>query len=57
MRHRGVIAPVGHVRGVAGGWTIDGGQPGPDTMRLRDELLGIQYGRVPDDLRWMHHVY
>ncbi|MEV5892531.1 branched-chain amino acid aminotransferase [Nonomuraea fuscirosea] len=51
-----VIAPVGHVRGAGGGWTIGDGRPGPVTMRLRDELLGIQYGRVPDELRWTRTV-
>ena len=51
-----VIAPVGHVRGADGGWTIGDGDPGPVTMRLRDELLGIQYGRIPDDLHWLHTV-
>lgn len=51
-----VIAPVGHVRGVDGGWDVGDGRPGPITMRLRDELLGIQYGRIPDESRWMHGV-
>jgi branched-chain amino acid aminotransferase len=51
-----VIAPVGHVRGVNGGWTIGDGRPGPVTLRLREELLGIQYGRIPDESRWLHHV-
>ena len=51
-----VIAPVGHVRGVNGGWTIGDGRPGPVTMRLREELLSIQHGRTPDELRWMHIV-
>ncbi|MEV6411154.1 branched-chain amino acid aminotransferase [Kribbella sp. NPDC051718] len=51
-----VIAPVGHVRGAGGGWTIGDGSPGPVTLRLRDELLGIQYGRTTDELRWMRKV-
>jgi branched-chain amino acid aminotransferase len=51
-----VIAPVGHVRSAEGGWTIGDGRPGPVTMRLRDELLGIQYGAIPDELRWMRNV-
>ena len=51
-----VIAPVGHVRGGEGGWTIGDGQPGPVTRQLRDELLGIQHGRLADDLGWMHAV-
>jgi branched-chain amino acid aminotransferase len=51
-----VIAPVGQVRGLRGDWTVGDGLPGPVTMRLRDELLGIQYGRRPDELGWMHPV-
>lgn len=51
-----VIAPVGQVRGVNDEWTIGDGHPGPVTMRLREELLGIQHGRIPDGLGWMHQV-
>lgn len=51
-----VIAPVGQVRGADGGWTIGDGRPGPVTMRLREELLGIQYGRRADDFGWMRAV-
>ncbi|MEV7327460.1 branched-chain amino acid aminotransferase [Micromonospora sp. NPDC093244] len=51
-----VIAPVGHVRGANDEWTIGDGRPGPVTLRLRDELLGIQYGRIPDDLGWTRIV-
>lgn len=50
------IAPVGRVCCADGGWTIGDGGPGPITLRLRDELLGIQYGRIPDDLNWMRTV-
>jgi branched-chain amino acid aminotransferase len=51
-----VIAPVGKVRGSTGEWVIGSGEPGPVTRRLRDELLGIQYGRRSDELGWMHKV-
>ncbi|WP_435208442.1 branched-chain amino acid aminotransferase [Streptomyces sp. bgisy034] len=51
-----VIAPVGKVRGVSGEWTVGDGNPGPTTLRLRDELLGIQYGRRPDPFNWVHKV-
>ncbi|MEU4216985.1 branched-chain amino acid aminotransferase [Actinoplanes sp. NPDC026623] len=50
------IAPVGHVRGAHDAWPIGDGRPGPVTMRLRDELLGIQYGRIPDDRQWTRAV-
>ncbi|MEV0211656.1 branched-chain amino acid aminotransferase [Micromonospora sp. ALFpr18c] len=51
-----VIAPVGQVRGANGGWTIGDGRPGPVTMRLREALIGIQYGRIPDEFGWVHTV-
>jgi branched-chain amino acid aminotransferase len=51
-----VITPVGAVHGVAGGWTIGGGEPGPVTMRLREQLLGIQFGQLPDPYGWVHKV-
>jgi len=51
-----VITPVGAVDGASGGWTIGTGEPGPVTMRLRDELIGIQYGHKPDPFGWIHKV-
>ena len=51
-----VITPVGTVKGAAGEWTIGDGAPGPITTRLREELLGIQYGQRPDPYGWMHKV-
>jgi branched-chain amino acid aminotransferase len=51
-----VITPVGTVKGKSGGWTIGDGEPGPITMRLREELLGIQFGRLPDPHNWIHKI-
>src|SRR6516165_5057411 len=51
-----VITPVGVVRGPAGEWTIGDGTPGPVTRRLREELLGIQYGHRPDPYGWVHKI-
>ncbi|HTU73990.1 MAG TPA: branched-chain amino acid aminotransferase [Trebonia sp.] len=51
-----VITPVGAVDGASGGWTIGTGEPGPVTMRLREELIGIQYGHKPDPFGWIHKV-
>jgi branched-chain amino acid aminotransferase len=51
-----VITPVGRVRGVASEWVIGDGTPGPVTMRLREELIGLQYGHRPDPLGWIHKV-
>src|SRR3954452_16100886 len=51
-----VITPIGSVDGPSGGWTIGTGEPGPVTMRLREELIGIQYGHKPDPFGWIHKV-
>jgi branched-chain amino acid aminotransferase len=51
-----VITPVGAVRGSSGGWTVGDGTPGPVTMRLREELVGIQYGHLADPHGWIHKI-
>src|SRR6202167_2492662 len=51
-----VITPVGTIKGKDGGWTVGDGSPGPVTMRLREELLGIQYGHVADPHGWIHKI-
>jgi branched-chain amino acid aminotransferase len=52
-----IISPVGGVKGEGGkAWTIGDGNPGPVSMRLREELLGIQYGTRPDPYGWIHKI-
>jgi branched-chain amino acid aminotransferase len=51
-----VVTPVGTVKGADGEWTVGDGSPGPVTTRLRDELLGIQYGHRPDPHGWVHKI-
>ncbi len=51
-----VITPVGRVRGESSDWVIGDGTPGPVTMRLREELIGIQYGHRPDPFGWVRKV-
>jgi branched-chain amino acid aminotransferase len=51
-----VITPVGRVRGKSAEWLIGDGTPGPVTTRLREELIGIQYGHLPDPFNWTHKV-
>jgi branched-chain amino acid aminotransferase len=51
-----VITPVGRVKGESAEWLVADGEPGPVTMRLRDELIAIQYGRHPDPFNWVHKV-
>ncbi len=50
------ITPIGTVSGSAGGWTIGDGTAGPVTLRLREELLGIQFGHVADQHNWIHKI-
>ena len=51
-----VVTPVGAVDGASGGWTIADGAPGPVTTRLKEELIGIQYGHRPDPFGWIYKV-
>src|SRR5581483_2971523 len=51
-----VVTPVGTVKSADGDWTVGDGSPGPVTMRLREELLGIQFGHRPDPHGWMHKM-
>jgi branched-chain amino acid aminotransferase len=51
-----VITPVGRVKGPDGEWLVRSGEPGPVTMRLREELVGIQYGERPDPYGWIHKL-
>ena len=51
-----VVTPVGRVKGASGEWLVGDGAPGLVTMRLRDELIGIQNGRLADPFGWLHKV-
>ncbi|MFG1700350.1 branched-chain amino acid aminotransferase [Nonomuraea sp. NPDC049309] len=51
-----VVTPVGSVKGADRAWTIGDGTPGPITMRVREELVGIQYGARPDTHNWIHKI-
>jgi branched-chain amino acid aminotransferase len=51
-----VITPVGRVQGKSAEWLVGDGTPGPVTTRLREELIGIQYGHRPDPFSWTHKV-
>jgi branched-chain amino acid aminotransferase len=50
------VTPVGAVRSAHGDWTIGTGEPGPVTMSLRHELLGIQFGERGDPYGWVHKI-
>jgi branched-chain amino acid aminotransferase len=49
-----VVTPVGSVKSANGSWTVGDGQPGPIATQLRERLLGIQTGQLPDTHGWMH---
>jgi branched-chain amino acid aminotransferase len=51
-----VVTPVGELKWRGGQLTIAGGECGPVTARLRQQLLDIQYGRVEDAHGWLHRV-
>src|SRR5262249_58377538 len=51
-----VITPVGKVKGASAEWVIGDGTPGPVTLKLREELMGIQYGERPDPHGWIHKI-
>jgi branched-chain amino acid aminotransferase len=51
-----VITPVGQVKARSAEWTVADGGSGEVTMRLREELIGLQYGRNPDPFNWIHKV-
>jgi branched-chain amino acid aminotransferase len=51
-----VITPVGEVKGADRGWAIGDGETGSVTKRLREELMGIQYGHLADPFGWVHKI-
>ncbi|MBP2703310.1 branched-chain amino acid aminotransferase [Microbispora sp. RL4-1S] len=51
-----VVTPVGAVKGSDREWVVGDGGTGPVTRRIREELVGIQYGARPDTHNWVHKV-
>jgi branched-chain amino acid aminotransferase len=51
-----VITPIGLARYPDGEFAIADGEPGPVTMRLRQELVDVQRGRADDPFGWVHRV-
>ena len=49
-----VVTPVGTVKDESGEFQVNGGQTGSVTMRLREQLTGIQNGRVADKHGWLY---
>ena len=51
-----VITPIGEFKSSVEILSLPGSEPGPLTLSLREELTGIQYGRVEDRHGWMHRL-
>jgi branched-chain amino acid aminotransferase len=51
-----VITAVGHVKSMSDSFSIGGGAFGPVASKLRETLLGIQHGTVPDRHGWLRRV-
>ena len=51
-----VVSPIGAAKSKWGTWITGDGAPGPITMKIRETLLGIQHGQVPDKYNWVKVV-
>lgn len=51
-----VINPIGSLMTREGEWSVGDGGSGTVTMSLREELTGIQYGRLEDRHGWLHRL-
>ena len=47
-----VVSPVGSAKSAMGTWVTGNGEPGPITNQIRETLLGIQHGLIPDTRGW-----
>lgn len=51
-----VITPIGTVKSKAGTQTINRGETGPVTFKLRETLLNLQHGMIPDTHGWLRKL-
>ena len=51
-----VVSPIAKVLGATTSWTVGDGAAGPVTSRLKEQLLGIQFGWLPDPHGWIHKI-
>jgi len=56
LQNLAVITPVGSVKFEGGEWDIHGRESGPIALKIRETLLSIQHGNLPDRHGWMHSV-
>ncbi len=51
-----VVAAIGELKHRGGSLAIGNGETGPVTTLLRNKLIGIQKGTLPDDHGWLHRI-
>lgn len=51
-----VVNPIVGIKGPECEFPVSDGLPGPHSQALRDHLLDIQYGRLPDRFNWMVEI-
>lgn len=51
-----VITPIVGFKGPGYAQTVGDGQPGSTTLAIRQHILDVQFGRVPDTGNWLHRV-
>ena len=51
-----VVSPVGQAKSSMGTWITGNGQPGVITGQIRNQLLGIQHGRINDTHEWVKKI-
>lgn len=51
-----VISPVSSLNWSGKSITINNGNAGETSLKLYDEITGIQYGKIPDRFEWMEEV-
>ncbi|MGE5577146.1 MAG: branched-chain amino acid aminotransferase [Syntrophothermus sp.] len=51
-----VISPVGSLHYKGKNYIVGGGQVGPITQELYDQLTAIQYGRAKDEFGWVREI-
>jgi len=50
------VTPIGRVKSKDVAFEVGGAKTGPVTEKVRDALLGIQYGTASDTRGWMHDI-
>jgi branched-chain amino acid aminotransferase len=51
-----VISPIGGFRYKGHDYKVGTGETGPLSLRLYEQILGLQYGRLPDPYGWVERI-